>query len=89
MPAACSNNILPYAALAFAEADPVKRLKLLAQGFLKADGEPYDPSKTFKKALLDRLPDLPERYRRRRRLRSSPPPTGWRCSACWRARGRR
>ncbi|MBA3446040.1 MAG: double-strand break repair helicase AddA, partial [Pseudaminobacter sp.] len=56
------TDIIPNAALAFEESDPVKRLQLLASGFLKADGEPYDPLKTFKKALRDRLPDLAERY---------------------------
>lgn len=56
------NNILPYARLAFAEDDPIRRLQLLGKAFLRADGDPYEPAKTFKKALLDRLPDLPERY---------------------------
>ncbi|PTE10439.1 double-strand break repair helicase AddA [Mesorhizobium helmanticense] len=56
------NNILPYARLAFAEDDPIRRLQLLGKAFLRADGAPYEPAKTFKKALLDRLPDLPERY---------------------------
>lgn len=56
------NNLLPYARLAFAEGDPVRRLQLLAKAFLRADGGPYEPAKTFKKALLDRLPDLGERY---------------------------
>ncbi|MER8869288.1 double-strand break repair helicase AddA [Mesorhizobium sp. M0814] len=56
------NNLLPYARLAFAEEDPVRRLILLSKAFLRADGEPYDPAKTFKRALLDRLPDLAERY---------------------------
>ncbi|UVK39440.1 double-strand break repair helicase AddA [Mesorhizobium sp. AR10] len=56
------NNILPYARLAFAEGDPVRRLGLLCRAFLKADGDPYDPAKAFKKALLDRLPELPDRY---------------------------
>ncbi|MER8964732.1 double-strand break repair helicase AddA [Mesorhizobium sp. M0808] len=56
------NNLLPYARLAFAEEDPVRRLNLLSKAFLRADGEPYDPAKTFKRALLDRLPDLAERY---------------------------
>ncbi|MER2535398.1 MAG: double-strand break repair helicase AddA [Rhizobiaceae bacterium] len=55
------NNILPDAAPAFAETDPVRRLALLASGFLKSDGEPYAAS-AFKKALCARLPDLPERY---------------------------
>lgn len=56
------NNILPHAALGFAEVDPVRRLKHLADGFLKSDGTPYDPAKAFKKALLSNLPDLPDRY---------------------------
>ncbi len=56
------NNLLPYAHLAFADDDPVRRLHLLAKAFLRADGEPYEPAKTFKKALLDRLPNLAERY---------------------------
>jgi ATP-dependent helicase/nuclease subunit A len=55
------NNILPHAEQAFVEPDPVQRLGLLATAFLKADGDPYGPS-AFKKALLDRLPSLPERY---------------------------
>ncbi|CDX21158.1 Double-strand break repair helicase AddA [Mesorhizobium sp. ORS 3324] len=56
------NNVLPYAQSAFAEADPIRRLRLLAKAFLRSDGDPYDPPKIFKKALVDRLPDLPERY---------------------------
>ncbi|ESZ66719.1 ATP-dependent helicase [Mesorhizobium sp. L103C119B0] len=56
------NNLLPYARLAFAETDPIRRLQMLGKAFLKADGDPYDPAKAFKKALLERLPDLPERY---------------------------
>lgn len=56
------DGILPYADRAFAEGDPVKRLGLLADGFLKSDGDPYDPVKTFKKALHQRLPDLADRY---------------------------
>ncbi|OWK18843.1 hypothetical protein AJ88_02570 [Mesorhizobium amorphae CCBAU 01583] len=56
------NNLLPYARAAFAEKDPIRRLQMLGKAFLKADGDPYDPQKAFKKALLDRLPDLPERY---------------------------
>ncbi|TGU40985.1 hypothetical protein EN795_36195, partial [bacterium M00.F.Ca.ET.152.01.1.1] len=35
------NNVLPYARGAFAEADPIRRLRLLAKAFLKADGDPY------------------------------------------------
>lgn len=56
------NNLLPYARQAFVETDPIRRLQMLGKAFLKADGDPYDPAKAFKKALLDRLPDLPERY---------------------------
>ncbi|HWK63925.1 MAG TPA: double-strand break repair helicase AddA [Rhizobiaceae bacterium] len=56
------NDIVPYADEAFAERDSVRRLSLLAKGFLKSDGAPYDPAKTFKKALHDRLPDLADRY---------------------------
>ncbi|MBU2145963.1 MAG: double-strand break repair helicase AddA [Alphaproteobacteria bacterium] len=56
------NNILPHATLGFAEPDPERRLKHFAKGFLKADGDPYDPTKAFKKALLAAMPDLPERY---------------------------
>jgi ATP-dependent helicase/nuclease subunit A len=56
------NNVLPYAQGAFAEVDPIRRLRLLAKAFLKADGDPYEPPKIFKKALVDRLPDLAERY---------------------------
>jgi len=55
------NNILPHAIPAFAEADPVRRLHLLAKAFLKSDGTPYGSS-AFKKAMLGQLPDLPERY---------------------------
>ncbi|MGX5800754.1 double-strand break repair helicase AddA [Bradyrhizobium sp. Arg314] len=56
------NNVVPYARGAFAEADPIRRLRLLAKAFLKADGDPYEPPKIFKKALVDRLPDLADRY---------------------------
>jgi ATP-dependent helicase/nuclease subunit A len=56
------NSVLPDAALAFDEVDPVRRLDHLAAGFLKKDGDPYNPSTLFKKALLARLPDAPQRY---------------------------
>ncbi|MDG4878337.1 double-strand break repair helicase AddA [Mesorhizobium sp. WSM4935] len=56
------NNVMPYARGAFAEADPIRRLRLLAKAFLKADGDPYEPPKIFKKTLVDRLPDLADRY---------------------------
>jgi len=55
------NNILPHAEPAFAMDDPVARLEGVAAGFLKADGKPYGDS-AFKRALVDRLPDLPDRY---------------------------
>src|SRR5690606_37990601 len=55
------NNILPDAEPAFALADPVARLEGVAAGLLKADGKPYGDS-AFKRALVARLPDLPERY---------------------------
>jgi ATP-dependent helicase/nuclease subunit A len=55
------NNILPHASAAFHEVDPVRRLGLLRSGFLKSTGEPYGDS-AFKKAMLQRLPDLPARY---------------------------
>lgn len=55
------RSILPDAERGFAEADPVRRLELVARGFLKADGTPYGES-TFKAALRQRLPGLYERY---------------------------
>jgi ATP-dependent helicase/nuclease subunit A len=57
------KNIVPAASQAFAETDPVLRLDLLRQGFLKADGAPYSES-TLKAALKDRLPGLYDRYLR-------------------------
>jgi ATP-dependent helicase/nuclease subunit A len=56
------KNIIPSMEAAFREKDPVRRLKLLGQGLLKADGDPYDPAKTFTKALHNAIPDLGERY---------------------------
>jgi ATP-dependent helicase/nuclease subunit A len=56
------KNILPAATPAFAKpASAVARLDHLVAGFLKTDGDPYG-DRAFKKALCDRLPDLPERY---------------------------
>src|SRR5690606_17500815 len=56
------NNILPQAEPAFALADPLARLEGVAAGLLKkADGAPYG-ERAFKRALVDRLPDLPDRY---------------------------
>src|SRR5690606_6718666 len=55
------NQMLPDAKLGFAETDPVKRLKLLACGFLRDGGALYDAS-AFKQALQARMPDLLERY---------------------------
>ncbi len=56
------DGVLPYASPAFAERDPLRRLALLQAGFLKADGGLYNPAWLFSKALLARLPDLPERF---------------------------
>ncbi|MBX3596611.1 MAG: double-strand break repair helicase AddA [Rhizobiaceae bacterium] len=53
--------ILPMAVAGFEEQDPVRRLALLASGFLKADGEPYG-ERTFTKALVARMPDIAARY---------------------------
>ena len=55
------EKILPDARRAFAEADPQRRLALLAAGFLTVEGEPY-AAKSFKQALRHRVPDLLERY---------------------------
>lgn len=55
------DNILPAASQAFAEAEPKRRLSLLVEGFLTAEGEPYSP-KFFKQALRNRVPNLMERY---------------------------
>ncbi|MCX7302748.1 MAG: double-strand break repair helicase AddA [Hyphomicrobiales bacterium] len=57
------KNMLPALIDAFGEHDPVRRLRLLGEGFLKADGEAYDPAKAFTKALHAAIPDLAERYR--------------------------
>jgi ATP-dependent helicase/nuclease subunit A len=54
------KNMLPALDHAFREHDPVRRLKLLAEGFLKSDGEPYN---SFTRALHNAIPDLAERYR--------------------------
>ena len=56
------KNMLPALDHAFREHDPVRRLKLLAEGFLKSDGEPYNPAKAFTRALHNAIPDLAERY---------------------------
>jgi ATP-dependent helicase/nuclease subunit A len=56
------DSIVPMAAKAFSESDPVVRLRLLGQGFLKTDGTPYAVDRTFKKDLRARLPDIGERY---------------------------
>jgi ATP-dependent helicase/nuclease subunit A len=56
------KNILPSMEMAFREPDPVRRLKFLADGLLKADGDPYDPVKAFTKALHNAIPDLADRY---------------------------
>jgi len=56
------KNMLPALDHAYSEHDPVRRLKLLAEGFLKSDGDPYNPARAFTKALQNAIPDLPERY---------------------------
>ncbi|MEP9387058.1 double-strand break repair helicase AddA [Mesorhizobium sp. KR9-304] len=56
------KNMLPSLEAAFAERDPVRSLRKLAEGFLKADGEPYT-AKAFTRALHGAIPDLAERYR--------------------------
>jgi len=56
------KNMLPPLDEAFRERDPVRRLELLAEGFLKADGDAYNPAKAFTKALFGAIPDLAERY---------------------------
>jgi len=56
------DSILPAAARAFGEPDPVARLRLLREGFLKSDGTPYAVDRTFKKDMRARLPDVGERY---------------------------
>lgn len=56
------DGIVPSATKAFSETDPVVRLRLLGQGFLKTDGTPYAVDRTFKKDLRARLPDIGERY---------------------------
>jgi ATP-dependent helicase/nuclease subunit A len=56
------KSMLPAMDQAVREHDPVLRLELLAEGFLKSDGEPYNPARTFTKALHNAIPDLAERY---------------------------
>ncbi len=55
------DNVLPWLAAAFRETSPTRRLDLAAKGLLTGKGEPYAPG-LFKKALVARLPDLPDRY---------------------------
>lgn len=56
------KNMLPALDRAYGERDPVRRLKLLAEGFLTAKGDSYNPAKAFTKALHNAIPDLSERY---------------------------
>lgn len=56
------DSIVPLATKAFSETDPVVRLRLLGQGFLKKDGTPYSLDRTFTKNLRGRLPDIGDRY---------------------------
>lgn len=55
------DNMLPWLAAAFRETSPTRRLDLAAKGLLTGKGEPYAPG-LFKKALVARLTDLPDRY---------------------------
>ncbi|MFI0846657.1 double-strand break repair helicase AddA [Mesorhizobium sp. IMUNJ 23232] len=56
------ERIVPATRMAMAEADPERRLSMLAEGFLNNKGEPYSLGWLFNKALLSGLPRLPERY---------------------------
>lgn len=56
------KDILPNAIAGFEEADPIRRLELLAAGFLRKDGDPYDPGNAFTKKMHNLLPDLAARY---------------------------
>ncbi|WP_048647197.1 double-strand break repair helicase AddA [Nitratireductor soli] len=55
------KSIVPDAARAFGESDPVRRLEFLKKGFLKADGGVYGET-TFKAALRNAVPGIVERY---------------------------
>jgi len=56
------KNMLPALNEAFRIHEPVRRLRLLAEGFLKADGDPYSLTSAFTKAMYNAIPDLAERY---------------------------
>ncbi|KQZ82784.1 ATP-dependent helicase [Mesorhizobium sp. Root157] len=56
------DSLVDEALVAFAEADPVRRLTLLQEAFLSGKGEAYKPDWLFGKALLARMSDLPQRY---------------------------
>ena len=90
MRAACSNNILPHAARGFAETDPVRRLQHCSRkGFLKADGEPYDADQGVQEGAACRHARPAGALRRGCRRDHRGDATGWRSSACWRARAPR
>ncbi len=57
-----ADRLLPNARLAFATAEPQRRLHLLLRAFLKDSGEPYKPSWLFTNGLRKQLPDIEERY---------------------------
>ena len=59
----------------------MRRLELLAAGFLKADGEPY-AEKIFSMALRKRVPDSDGALRRRGGRDQARPAIAWRCSGC-------
>ncbi|MCV0394687.1 MAG: double-strand break repair helicase AddA [Rhizobiaceae bacterium] len=53
---------LPAAHMAWTERDPLVRLRLLGNAFLRKDGAPYSATWLFPKALHTLLPDLQARY---------------------------
>lgn len=55
------KHIVPKAAAAFGNDDPLIRLRLMADGFLTDKREPYGET-TFKKGLREALPGIMERY---------------------------
>ena len=64
-------------------------LQLLATGFLKADGEPYEPSSRSRRRCSTACPTCRSATPRLPRAIIDGDATGWRCSACWRARAPR
>ncbi|OJU51840.1 MAG: double-strand break repair helicase AddA [Mesorhizobium sp. 61-13] len=56
------ESLIDDALAGFAESDPARRLAILQRAFLSGKGEAYKPDWLFGKALLSRMPDLPEHY---------------------------